>query len=157
MIERSMYLGQYDWGKVDHPPTDVRTYVKEILLNITHVHAEVVRVWPGLVGKLIGRVVEGVGEEMSRLIACVGNWSKSGTLQAHIDLAALTSVLQNHISLAASASFEEAREMLPKLSAADERVKEEVLQSFRRKMRFLLGCFLELEHLEDSITTHSLA
>ena len=41
MIERSMYLGQYDWGKVERPPTDVRTYVKEIFINIAHVHAEV--------------------------------------------------------------------------------------------------------------------
>lgn len=41
MIERSMYLGMYDWGKVVRPPSEVRTYVKEILINITHVHAEV--------------------------------------------------------------------------------------------------------------------
>lgn len=41
MIERSMYLGMYDWGKVEREPTEVRTYVKEILINITHVHAEV--------------------------------------------------------------------------------------------------------------------
>ncbi|KAK8724030.1 hypothetical protein OTU49_011406 [Cherax quadricarinatus] len=157
MIERSMYLGHYDWEKVDHPPTDVRTYVKEILINITHVHAEVVGVWPGLVGGLVGRVVEGVGEEMSRLIACVGKWSKYGILQAHTDLAALTAVLRNHISSAASASFQEAIEMLPKLSAAEERVKEEVLQGFRSKMRFLLACFLELEPLSDCTITHSLA
>lgn len=147
MIERSMYLGHYDWGKVDHPPTDVRTYVKEILINITHVHAEVVGVWPGLVGGLVGRVVDGVGEEMSRLIACVSQWSKCGALQAHVDLAALTTVLQIHTSSNASASFQEAVEMLPKLSTAEERVKEDVLQTFRSKMRFLLACFLELEPL----------
>ena len=41
MIERSMYLGHYDWGKVHLQPTEVRTYVKEILINITQVHAEV--------------------------------------------------------------------------------------------------------------------
>lgn len=157
MIERSMYLGHYDWGKVDHPPSDVRTYVKEILINITHVHAEVVGVWPGLVGGLVGRVVEGVGEEMSRLMACVGTWSKYGALQAHIDLAALTAVLSSHISSSARASFQEAIEMLPKLSVPEERVKEEVLQGFRTKMRFLLACFLELEPLRDNTTTHSLA
>ena len=39
-----MYLGLYDWGKVEQVPSEVRTYVKEILINITHVHAEV-RLW----------------------------------------------------------------------------------------------------------------
>ncbi|XP_042861226.1 exocyst complex component 2-like [Penaeus japonicus] len=156
MIERSMYLGQYDWGKVEHPPTDVRTYVKEILINITHVHAEVVGVWPGLVGGLVGRVVEGVGEEMSRLITCVSHWSPAGALQAHIDLDALTSVLRNHMSQAASASFHEAREILPKLAAADEREKEDVLRKFRTNMHFLLACFVEVESLKDNTTSHSI-
>lgn len=41
MIERSMYIGHHDWGKVRHTPTDVRAYVKEILLNVSRVHAEV--------------------------------------------------------------------------------------------------------------------
>jgi hypothetical protein len=36
-----MYLGGFDWSKVYHPPSDARAYVKEILLNITHVQAEV--------------------------------------------------------------------------------------------------------------------
>lgn len=62
---------------------------------------QVVGVWPGLVGGLVGRVVEGVGEEMSRLITCVSHWSPAGALQAHIDLDALTSVLRNHMSQAA--------------------------------------------------------
>ncbi|KAK4306275.1 hypothetical protein Pmani_021897 [Petrolisthes manimaculis] len=158
MIERSMYLGQYDWGKVEHPPTDVRTYVKEILVNITHVHAEVVGVWPGLVGGLVGRVVEGVGEEMSRLMACVSQWSKWGGVQAQVDLTALTTVLQTHISPAASASFQEAIETVPKLTPADERVKEDVMTNFRTKMRFMVACFLELKPpLEDNTVTHSLA
>ncbi|KAG0730531.1 Exocyst complex component 2 [Chionoecetes opilio] len=157
MIERSMYLGLYDWGKVDRAPSEVRTYVKEILINITHVHAEVVRVWPGLVGGLVGRVVEGVGEEMARLMACISQWSHNGALQAHTDLAALTSVLQGHISATASASFQEALETLPRLTTTEERMKGDVLDSFRGKMRFLLACFHGLEPLKEGALTHSLA
>lgn len=157
IIERSMYLGQYDWGKVEHPPTDVRTYVKEILINIAHVHAEVVGVWPGLVGGLIGRVVEGVGEEMSRLITCISQWSKYGSLQAHIDVTALATVLQNHMSQNARASFQEAQEILPKLGPTEQRIKEDVLRTFRSNMHFLLACFLEVEPLSDNTTTYSIA
>lgn len=57
--------------------------------------------WPGLVGGLVGRVVEGVGEEMSRLMACVSQWSRWGGVQAQVDLAALTTVLHSHTSPAA--------------------------------------------------------
>ena len=45
MIERSMYLGHYDWAKVSLQPSEVRTYVKEILINITQVHAEVINLF----------------------------------------------------------------------------------------------------------------
>ncbi|XP_063890130.1 LOW QUALITY PROTEIN: exocyst complex component 2-like [Scylla paramamosain] len=157
MIERSMYLGMYDWGKVDWEPSEVRTYVKEILINITYVHAEVMRVWPGLVGGLVGRVVEGVGEEMGRLMACVSQWSRYGALQAHTDLAALTSVLSGHVSPNAKASFQEAIESLPKLSASEERLKNEILDSFRSKMGYLLACFRDLEPLTNGTVTQSLA
>ncbi|XP_076044833.1 exocyst complex component secretory 5 [Oratosquilla oratoria] len=157
MIERSMYLGHYDWGKIQHQPTDVRTYVKEILINITYVHAEVVGVWPGLVGGLASRVVEGVGEEMSRLISCVQQWSPAGALQAHTDLAALTTALKSYMTDNAMASYQEALETLPKLSKEDEIVKEGVLRSFRSNMKFLLACFCEVEPLSDTTTTYSIA
>ena len=41
MIERSMYLGGFDWAKMHSPPIDVRNYVKEILFNIIDIQAEV--------------------------------------------------------------------------------------------------------------------
>ncbi|KAB7496858.1 Exocyst complex component 2 [Armadillidium nasatum] len=144
MIERSMYLGQYDWGKVRHTPTEVRSYVKEILLNVSQVHAEVVAVWPGLIPSLIERMVEVIGEEMARLITCVSSFSQNGALQAHIDLAALNLALNNYMSPTAQASFQEAAEALPKLTSEAKRSKENVLRSFHNKMKFLLACFLDL-------------
>jgi len=39
-IEPSMYLGGFDWDTAGKP-TDVRPYVKELLTNLTSVHAEV--------------------------------------------------------------------------------------------------------------------
>ena len=37
----SMYQGKFDWSAVLQPPTDVRGYVKEIIMNCIGVHAEV--------------------------------------------------------------------------------------------------------------------
>ena len=36
-----MYQGRFDWSTVLRPPTDVRGYVKEIIMNCIGVHAEV--------------------------------------------------------------------------------------------------------------------
>ncbi|KAK7079374.1 Exocyst complex component 2 [Halocaridina rubra] len=94
---------------------------------------------------------------MSRLMTCISQWSKFGGLQAHIDLTALTTVLQNHLSQSARTSFQEAQEILPKLGAPELRVKDGVLRDFRSKMHFLLACFLEVEPLSDNTTSHSLA
>ncbi|MPC53582.1 hypothetical protein E2C01_047478 [Portunus trituberculatus] len=55
------------------------------------------------------------------------------------------------------ASFQEAIESLPKLSASEERLKNEILESFRSKMGYLLACFRDLEPISDGTLTHSLA
>jgi len=39
-IEPSMYLGHFEWDSCQKP-TDLRPYAKEILTNVTAVHAEV--------------------------------------------------------------------------------------------------------------------
>ena len=37
----SMYQGKFDWSAALRPPTDVRGYVKEVIMNCIGVHAEV--------------------------------------------------------------------------------------------------------------------
>ncbi|CAB1332168.1 unnamed protein product, partial [Coregonus sp. 'balchen'] len=61
----------------------VRNYLKEALVNIITVHAEVFTVSKDLVPRVLTRIIEGVAEEMSRLMQCVSSFSKDGAIQVH--------------------------------------------------------------------------
>ncbi|XP_055426418.1 exocyst complex component 2 isoform X2 [Bubalus kerabau] len=62
--------------------SSVRNYLKEALVNIIAVHAEVFTVSKDLVPRVLSRVVEAVSEELSRLMQCVSSFSRNGALQA---------------------------------------------------------------------------
>ncbi|XP_055426422.1 exocyst complex component 2 isoform X6 [Bubalus kerabau] len=61
--------------------SSVRNYLKEALVNIIAVHAEVFTVSKDLVPRVLSRVVEAVSEELSRLMQCVSSFSRNGALQ----------------------------------------------------------------------------
>ncbi|MBN3283557.1 EXOC2 protein, partial [Polyodon spathula] len=79
-LEPGIYAGYFDW-KDCLLPTGVRNYLKEALVNIISVHAEVFTVSKELVPRVLSRIVEAVAEEMSRLMQCVSSFSKNGALQ----------------------------------------------------------------------------
>ncbi|RXM95760.1 Exocyst complex component 2 [Acipenser ruthenus] len=83
-LEPGIYAGYFDW-KDCLPPTGVRNYLKEALVNIISVHAEVFTVSKELVPRVLSRIVEAVAEEMSRLMQCVSSFSKNGALQLKLD------------------------------------------------------------------------
>uniref|UniRef100_A0A8C2Q411 Exocyst complex component 2 n=1 Tax=Cyprinus carpio TaxID=7962 RepID=A0A8C2Q411_CYPCA len=77
-LEPGIYAGYFDW-KDCLPPTGVRSYLKEALVSIISVHAEV-RFSKELVSRVISKITEAVAEEMSRLMQCVSSFSKNGAL-----------------------------------------------------------------------------
>uniref|UniRef100_A0A8C2K2F9 Exocyst complex component 2 n=1 Tax=Cyprinus carpio TaxID=7962 RepID=A0A8C2K2F9_CYPCA len=79
-LEPGIYAGYFDW-KDCLPPTGVRSYLKEALVSIISVHAEV-RFSKELVSRVISKITEAVAEEMSRLMQCVSSFSKNGALFA---------------------------------------------------------------------------
>uniref|UniRef100_A0A8C9WBQ4 Exocyst complex component 2 n=1 Tax=Scleropages formosus TaxID=113540 RepID=A0A8C9WBQ4_SCLFO len=79
-LEPGMYAGYFDWRDCS-PPTGVRNYLKEALVNIITVHAEVFAVSKELVPRVLSCIVESVAEEMSRLMQCVSSFSRNGALQ----------------------------------------------------------------------------
>uniref|UniRef100_A0A8U7MHJ5 Exocyst complex component 2 n=1 Tax=Corvus moneduloides TaxID=1196302 RepID=A0A8U7MHJ5_CORMO len=79
-LEPGIYAGYFDW-KDCLIPTGVRNYLKEALVNIIAVHAEVFTISKDLVPRVMSRVVEAVSEELSRLMQCVSSFSKNGALQ----------------------------------------------------------------------------
>ncbi|KAB1261699.1 Exocyst complex component 2 [Camelus dromedarius] len=105
-LEPGIYAGYFDW-KDCLPPTGtarrrrslgagaaslhpsywrcssfcVRNYLKEAVVSIIAVHAEVFAVSKELVPRVLCRVVEAVSEELSRLVQCASSFSRNGALQ----------------------------------------------------------------------------
>uniref|UniRef100_A0A669CZ89 Exocyst complex component 2 n=1 Tax=Oreochromis niloticus TaxID=8128 RepID=A0A669CZ89_ORENI len=124
-LEPGIYAGYFDWRDCQ-TPTGVRNYLKEALVNIIAVHAEVFTVSKDLVPRVLSRIVESVADEMCRLMQCVSSFSKNGALQL----------------LIFSASFKLALESLPQLhSGADKKLLEELLNKFKSSMQLQLTCF----------------
>ncbi|KAJ8376869.1 hypothetical protein SKAU_G00074490 [Synaphobranchus kaupii] len=140
-LEPGIYAGYFDW-KDCLPPTGVRNYLKEALVNIITVHAEVFTVSKELVSRVLSRIVESVSEEMSRLMQCVSSFSKNGALQARLEICALRDAIASYLTAESNTSFKQALEALPQLhSGADKKLLEELLNTFKSSMQLQLTCF----------------
>ncbi|KAM8874040.1 exocyst complex component 2 isoform 1-T3 [Spinachia spinachia] len=140
-LEPGIYAGYFDWRDC-RTPTGVRNYLKEALVNIITVHAEVFTVSKDLVPRVLSKIVESVGEEMCRLMQCVSSFSKNGSLQARLELCALRDAIATFLNSDSSASFQLALDALPQLhSGADKKLLEELLNKFKSSMQLQLTCF----------------
>ncbi|KAM5267935.1 exocyst complex component 2 isoform 2-T2 [Hipposideros larvatus] len=140
-LEPGIYAGYFDW-KDCLPPTGVRNYLKEALVNIIAVHAEVFTISKELVPRVLSKVVEAVSEELSRLMQCVSSFSKNGALQARLEICALRDTVAAYLTPESRSSFKQALEALPQLSSgADKKLLEELLNKFKSGMHLQLTCF----------------
>uniref|UniRef100_A0A673K2D3 Exocyst complex component 2 n=1 Tax=Sinocyclocheilus rhinocerous TaxID=307959 RepID=A0A673K2D3_9TELE len=140
-LEPGIYAGYFDW-KDCLPPTGVRSYLKEALVSIISVHAEVFTVSKELVSRVLSKIIEAIAEEMSRLMQCVSSFSKNGALQARLEICALRDAIELYLTSESLASFKQALEALPQLqSGADKKLLEELLNKFKSSMKLQLNCF----------------
>ncbi|NXX42278.1 EXOC2 protein, partial [Tricholaema leucomelas] len=140
-LEPGIYAGYFDW-KDCLVPAGVRNYLKEALVNIIAVHAEVFTISKDLVPRVMSRVVEAVSEELSRLMQCVSSFSKNGALQARLEICALRDTVAIYLTPESKSSFKQALEALPQLSSGtDKKLLEELLNKFKSSMHLQLTCF----------------
>ncbi|KAJ3599316.1 hypothetical protein NHX12_033279 [Muraenolepis orangiensis] len=140
-LEPGIYAGYFDWRDC-RPPTGVRNYMKEALVCIITVHAEVFTISKELVPRILSKIVDSVAEEMSRLMHCVPSFSKNGALQARLELCALRDAVASYLTADSNANFKQALEPLPQLhSGADKKSQEELLNTFKSSMQLQLTCF----------------
>ncbi|CAL8394549.1 unnamed protein product [Boreogadus saida] len=140
-LEPGIYAGYFDWRDCQ-PPTGVRNYLKEALVSIITVHAEVFTISKELVPRILSKIVEAVAEEMCRLMHCVPSFSKNGAMQARLELWALRDVVACYLTADSNANFRQALEPLPQLhSGADKKSQEELLNTFKSGMQLQLTCF----------------
>ncbi|XP_047932064.1 exocyst complex component 2 isoform X2 [Anser cygnoides] len=140
-LEPGIYAGYFDW-KDCLVPAGVRNYLKEALVNIIAVHAEVFTISKDLVPRVMSRIVEAVSEELSRLMQCVSSFSRNGALQARLEICALRDTVAIYLTPESNSSFKQALEALPQLSSGtDKKLLEELLNKFKSSMHLQLTCF----------------
>uniref|UniRef100_A0A672R6K3 Exocyst complex component 2 n=1 Tax=Sinocyclocheilus grahami TaxID=75366 RepID=A0A672R6K3_SINGR len=134
-----IYLFSFPFSLSD---SGVRSYLKEALVSIISVHAEVFTVSKELVSRVLSKIIEAVAEEMSRLMQCVSSFSKNGALQARLEICALRDAIELYLTSESLTSFKQALEALPQLqSGADKKLLEELLNKFKSSMKLQLNCF----------------
>ncbi|CAL8309234.1 unnamed protein product [Lota lota] len=140
-LEPGIYAGYFDWRDCQ-PPTGVRNYLKEALVSIITVHAEVFTISKELVPRILSKIVDSVAEEMCRLMHCVPSFSKNGAMQARLELWALRDAVACYLTADSNENFKQALEPLPQLhSGADKKSQEELLNTFKSSMQLQLTCF----------------
>ncbi|XP_069586851.1 exocyst complex component 2 isoform X1 [Ranitomeya imitator] len=140
-LEPGIYAGYFDW-KDCLTPTGVRHYLKEALVSMIAVHAEVFSISKQLVPRVMARIVEAVGEELCRLMQCVSSFSRNGALQARLEISALKDVVSIYLTDEIRCTFDQALEAIPQLSnGSDKKLLEQLLNEFKSSMHLQLVCF----------------
>ncbi|CAG5128462.1 unnamed protein product, partial [Candidula unifasciata] len=114
-MEPNMYRGGFNW-KTWKNPVGVRNYLKEIIMSIIEVHAEVYSISPKFVMRVMRKIIEAVCEELSRLVQCVHDFNAGGAIQARLELQAIQSTVQIYSNPRIEACFTEAFAAVPQLS-----------------------------------------
>lgn len=142
-IEPNMYAGAFDWKRCP-VPVGVSPYIREILMNMTEVHAEVFSISPALVGRIMTPLVQGIAEETSRVYECVDKFTQHGNMQATLDLRALEEAVDLYRTHNAGKCFAVCRSKLdPFRTAKDKELVDELLKKFQNQMRLQLLCLKE--------------
>ncbi|WAR13335.1 EXOC2-like protein [Mya arenaria] len=126
VMEPHMYRGHFNWCTCKHP-SDVRNYLKEVLMGLIEVHAEVYSILPSYVRPVMTRVIEAVAEEISRLVQCVPEFGTNGAIQAKLEILCLQETVKEY------------------KTNVTERVVE-LQEKFRAQMKLQLLCFHPTQH-----------
>ncbi|XP_070536873.1 exocyst complex component 2-like isoform X2 [Ptychodera flava] len=141
LLEQGLYAGYFDWKTLQRP-MGVRPYIKEAIMNLISIHAEVYAISPMFIGRIMTKIVEALAEEICRLMSCVTTgFSSAGALQARIELQALKQAVMNYSNAASNSSFEEALKLIPQVNGSNKKILEEELNNFKSNMRLQLLCF----------------
>ncbi|XP_077125894.1 exocyst complex component 2 [Ranitomeya variabilis] len=147
-LEPGIYAGYFDW-KDCLTPTGVRHYLKEALVSMIAVHAEVFSISKQLVPRVMARIVEAVGEELCRLMQCASSFSRNGALQARLEICALKDVVSIYLTDEIRCTFDQALEAIPQLSnGSDKKLLEQLLNEFKSSMHLQLVCFYHPSNYE---------
>lgn len=138
-IEPSMYISRFQWNLV----TDIgklSPYAHECCDNLVSVYSEIFSVSPFLLRPIMEPIVQTVGEELARLMACVQRFSTLGAVQAYVDITVIQDALKVYSNTKAKSFFMEALEAIPSLSHDDKKKANEIVAEIKQKMKLQIMC-----------------
>ncbi|XP_031570659.1 exocyst complex component 2-like isoform X3 [Actinia tenebrosa] len=144
-LEPGITAGDFRWYDC-LPPNDVRNYVKEILMNLVLVHAQVFSVSSDLLALVLSRLTDLLADEFKRILQKASgskrNFMSAGAVTAHLEAIAFQQALMAYITPDARTAFTEALELVPPLTKdSDRKLIDALMTSFKRKMALQLQCF----------------
>lgn len=140
LVEPGMQVGFFDWEQCSEPE-EVRSYIKDILLTLMVVHAEVYAVSSLVVRRVLSRLVELLSVEMLRLLREVEAFSYNGILYAIIELTVLQETLSFYLNDVSRKNFQRCIELLGETNMeANMRVRE-LMMEFKKRTGLQLRCF----------------
>ena len=141
-IEGSMYCLSPDWFSPPSKPSDVSFYIKETLMNIIRVQAEVFSIAPSLVRKILVEVIDAAVEEVARLHECVAQrFNEYGNLQAVLDFAVLRLSFRDIESESTEKLLESSTSHLRPVRSPDRESFDRILNQVKQSMHLQLYCF----------------
>ncbi|PFX23413.1 exocyst complex component 2-like isoform X1 [Stylophora pistillata] len=147
-VESGMTIGDFKWHNC-LPPKDVRSYVKDVIMSLVTVHAQVFAVSEELVSQVLSRLTDMLADEFCKLISGVKTFTSAGAVTAHLEAQAIQEALAAYLSQHARDSFQAAFSKVPSITKdSDKRLTEALMTTFKRRMRFQLLCFqVDMEEL----------
>ena len=145
-IEPAMYLFESEWFSTEVIPKDVSYYVKETIMNLIEIQAEVYQFAPVLVDKVMYFIVEAALEEIERLYDSVASkMSEMARIQAVIDIGALLLAFAHSGQQLSSLSRKKLNDcrncVLANNYDFDSDIVDKILISFEQSMNLQLSCF----------------
>lgn len=137
VLEQNMYAGKFDWSQCS-TPTGVRSYIKEAIMNLLEVHAEVYSIGPAFVERVLRDIVEAVADELSRLFQCITKFNANGALQARLDIAAFEVAVGIYKTPKMRSTL---KDTLGRITASNTKAVDTMLASFTKQMQFYLMPF----------------
>lgn len=83
IIETGMQVGYFDWNQAQEPK-EVRSYVREILMNLVLIHAEVYAVSVNIVPRVMHELVRILSREFLQCISEVEAFNVNGVIHVRM-------------------------------------------------------------------------
>ncbi|XP_054719978.1 exocyst complex component 2-like [Uloborus diversus] len=142
-VEPRLYAGHFSWES-GYKPSGVSVYIKQTIMDLIEIHAEVFAVSPPFVSKVLTRVVEGVVEELARLYECAESYEGNSNIQATLNLRAFEDSMSAYKTNNTNKYFMTCRSKLkPFTSPKDAELVNDLLRAFKNQIWQQLMCFKE--------------